>query len=79
MGWNDHVNFELLDAIDELIDEGLLDADSDLRKLADLVAHEGFLTPAEAALYERDMHPLLEQLEAIHERQDIEYLVSKDD
>jgi hypothetical protein len=79
MGHNDHINWDLHEAIERLIDEGLLEEGSDLHKLAELAADEGFLTPAEAALYQRDIEPLLVKLGDYHERDYQQYLADKDD
>jgi hypothetical protein len=79
MGHNDHINFDLLDAIELLIDHDLLEEDSDLHRLALTVAEEGLLLPGEAAIYERDMIPILVKLDELRRDDDMRRLAEKDD
>ena len=78
MSVNDFDN-DLYEAIERLIDEGLLDEDSDLHKLAMIVVEEGFLLPEEAAIYQRDIEPLLVQLGDYQRDDYLRHLFEKDD
>lgn len=42
MGWNDHVDWELNDAIQDLVDEGLLAEGTPAYGIAQQVIHSGF-------------------------------------
>ncbi|MDD2114151.1 hypothetical protein NP554_20430 [Pseudomonas asiatica] len=42
MGWNDHVDWELNDAIQDLLDEGLLEEGTPGHGIAQQVIHEGY-------------------------------------
>jgi len=79
MGSNDHFDQELYEAIERLVEEGLLDEDSDLHKIAMIVVEEGFLLPEEAAIYQRDIEPLLVQLGDYQRDDYLRHLFEKDD
>lgn len=42
MGWNDHVNWELNDAVQDLLDEGLLEEGTPAYGIAQLVIKSGY-------------------------------------
>ena len=53
MGWNDHVDWELNDAIQDLIDEGILVEDTAGYGIAQKVIYEGYdsLSPKQQHVY----------------------------
>ncbi|MDP9523369.1 hypothetical protein [Pseudomonas putida] len=55
MGWNDHVDWELNDAIQDLLDEGLLDQETAGYGVAQQVIHEGYdsLTPKQKHAFDK--------------------------
>lgn len=61
MGWNDHVNFELLEAIDQAVDEGELEEGTAEHGIARKVAHEGTegLSAKQRHVYETRVVPAL--------------------
>jgi hypothetical protein len=83
MGWNDHVDWMLLDRREEMIAYGLLDEeaedDVELIRLIDIIAYEGTLTPEEEAFYNARMPKLEAALEEEQEAAEFERLLSKDD
>ena len=57
------LDFDLHNAIQELIAEGLLEENSDPHRVARIVIHDGYasLTPAQQALYDAVVTPALEK------------------
>jgi hypothetical protein len=55
------LDFDLHNAIQELIAEGLLEENSDAHRVARIVIHDGYdsLTPAQQALYDAVVTPAL--------------------
>ncbi len=55
------LDFDLHNAIQELIAEGLLEENSDAHRVARIVIHDGYdlLTPAQRSLYEAVVAPAL--------------------
>ena len=91
MGWNDHVDWQLLDDLEEMIDAGILDANDPDNHEAKAIANaieavasyvDGHLveaTPAQKALFEKHASRLYERLEKEREDQWLDHLMSKDD
>ncbi|GAA3934449.1 hypothetical protein GO495_29935 [Chitinophaga oryziterrae] len=63
MGYNDHIDFELHVAIQDLIDEGLIDDKMDAAGVARQVIHSGYgsLSLKQKALYDAVIIPKLEK------------------
>lgn len=57
MGWNDHVDWELHSAIQDLVDEGLLAEDADGYGIAQQVIREGYesLSSRQKYVFNRDV------------------------
>lgn len=55
MGWNDHVDWELNDAIQDLLDEGMLEEGSAGYGVAQQVIHDGYdsLSPKQKHVFDR--------------------------
>lgn len=72
MGHNDHIDLDLHDAIQDIIDEGYLDEESNAYGVAKQVIGRGYdsLTPKQRTLYDRVVVPALakrsEELKIIH-------------
>lgn len=80
MGWNDHVNWELLEAFEYLADKGHLDhLDKDeLYDACEAVAY-GTETPEDARMVRALLDPLLAQIEDLRREDYLDHLMSKDD
>ncbi len=71
MGHNDHIDFELYDAIEDLVAEGEIEENSKAHGIARQVIHQGYdsLSDAQKWIYDREVIPALkrrhESLEAI--------------
>lgn len=63
MGHNDHIDFELYDRIQDLIDEGGLEENSDAHGVARQVIHQGYdsLSPKQRTLYDAVVVPALKR------------------
>jgi hypothetical protein len=59
------LDFDLHNAIQELIVEGLLEENSDPHRVARIVIHDGYdwLTPAQRSLYDAVVAPALAEIE----------------
>jgi ribosome assembly protein YihI (activator of Der GTPase) len=81
MGWNDHVDWELLDDFETLVAHDLIDGEDEelLQKLVEKLAYGQKLTAAEQHVYVREMLPLLARIEELHREEYMDYLISKDD
>ncbi|MGE6221077.1 hypothetical protein ACQKCH_14715 [Nubsella zeaxanthinifaciens] len=62
MGHNDHIDFELDEAITDLIEENLLEENSDAHGVSRQVIHSGYnsLSPKQKTLYDNVVVPALE-------------------
>ena len=86
MGWNDHVDWGLLDDIESMVEEGLLDEEEDKELIAAMqaVAHyvDGKLadpTPEQQALFDKHIGHLSEDLEEIQRHDEMMRKMDKDD
>ena len=88
MGWNDHVDWQLLDDLEEMISHEILDPESpDDKVLIDaIMAVAGYVdgnlvnaTPEQQAEYEKYIGKCMEQLEEERDFEWLEYQISKDD
>ena len=88
MGWNDHVDWQLLDDVEEMVSAGILDPESpDDKVLIDaIMAVAGYVdgnlvnaTPEQQAEYEKYIGKCMEQLEEERDFEWLEYQISKDD
>ena len=86
MGWNDHVDWGLLDDIENMVEEGLLDEEEDKELITAMqaVAHyvDGKLadpTPEQRALFDKHIGHLSEDLEKIQRHDDLMRKMDKDD
>jgi hypothetical protein len=63
MGWNDHIDFELHDAIEDLLDEGYLEEGTPAYGIAQQVIHSGYesLTAKQRYVYDHVVIPALEK------------------
>lgn len=63
MGFNDHINFELSDAIEDLVDEGYIENPSKEYGVAQQVIHQGeeSLTFKQRVVWEKGVVPALEK------------------
>jgi hypothetical protein len=63
MGHNDHIDFELLESINDLVDEGLIEEGTPAHGIAQQVIHSGYdsLSPKQIFVYEREVIPALEK------------------
>jgi hypothetical protein len=63
MGWNDHIDFELYEAIQDLVDEGYLEEGSPPFGIAQQVVHSGYdsLSPKQRYIYDTVVIPALER------------------
>jgi hypothetical protein len=63
MGHNDHINFELHDDIEDLVAEGLLDADSAGYGVAQQVINQGYasLSEKQGAVWDINVVPALKK------------------
>ncbi len=65
MGWNDHIDMDLSEAIESLVGDGYLDETADAKALgvAQQVIHQGFesLSPKQRTLYEAVIEPALKK------------------
>lgn len=61
MGWNDHMDWELNDAIQDLVDEGLLAEDTAGYGVAQQAIQEGYdsLSPKQKHVFDRHVGELL--------------------
>ena len=61
MGWNDHIDFELYDLIEDLVDEGYLEEGTSAYGIAQKVIHEGYesLSPKQRYVYNTIVVPAL--------------------
>lgn len=61
MGQDNHIDLDLLEAIQDLLDEGYLEENSDAHGVARKVIHEGYesLTPKQRVLYDAVVIPAL--------------------
>ena len=64
MGGNDHIDFELSDSLQELIDDGYLEEGTAAYGIARLVADAGagILSPKQQRVYDRHVIPALVQM-----------------
>ncbi|MBC3496186.1 hypothetical protein HU764_004875 [Pseudomonas sp. SWRI100] len=75
MGWNDHVNWELNDAIQDLLDEGLLAEGTPGYGIAQKVINEGYDSLSPKQKYVFDTHvgkPLAKRTKELEVRRVIE-------
>jgi hypothetical protein len=81
MGWNDHIDWDFLQALEEAVERGLLDeeADADIIALGKRKAEGEQLTDAELATVDARLDEILEALDEEHDQEHLEYLLSKDD
>jgi hypothetical protein len=84
MGWNDHVDWDLINDFDFLVQEGELDdwEEGSIEQMVEIVknvAYGAVLAPADQVIFKRDIEPLLGKVEDLRERTHFEYLLSKDD
>lgn len=63
MGHNDHIDFEFYEAIQDLLDEGIIDSKDDAAGVARQVISQGYqsLTPKQKTLYDNVIIPALEE------------------
>lgn len=63
MGFNDHINFDLDCAIEDIVEEEMLNENSIGYGVAQQVIHSGYdsLTPKQRWRYDKDVVPLLEK------------------
>jgi len=63
MGHNDHIDLELHDDIEDLVAEGLLDAESDAYGVAQQVIHRGYdsLSEKQRAVWDLHVGPRLKK------------------
>lgn len=63
MGHNDHIDFELHDAIQDLVDEGLLEEGTPAYGIAQQVITQGWnsLSDRQRWVYEKHVEPLLKK------------------
>ena len=65
MGWNDHIDMDLSEAIESLVGDGYLDETEHAKALgvAQQVIHQGFesLSPKQRTLYEAVIEPALKK------------------
>ncbi|HEV7339839.1 MAG TPA: hypothetical protein VGO06_27985 [Bosea sp. (in: a-proteobacteria)] len=63
MGHNDHIDFDLHELIQDLIDEGELEENSDAHGVARQVIHQGYdsLSPKQRTLYDAVVVPALKR------------------
>ncbi|RYY85105.1 MAG: hypothetical protein EOO15_17865 [Chitinophagaceae bacterium] len=69
MGWNDHVDWELNDAIQDLLDEGLLEEGTAGYGVAQQVIHDGYdsLSPKQKHVFDKYVgEPLAKRQEALN-------------
>jgi len=61
MGHNDHIDFDLYHAVEQLIEEGDIQPDAPAYGIAQQVIHQGYdsLSDRQRFLYERDISPAL--------------------
>lgn len=62
-GFNDHIDWELSESIQDLVDEGLLEDGTPAHGVAQQVIHSGYdsLSPKQRALYDSVVAPALEK------------------
>jgi len=80
MGHNDHIDFELNDDIEELVDSLVLEVGTKEYGVAQQVIHQGHssLTPKQQVVWDKGVFPLLKQLYEKREREHNQYLMNKD-
>lgn len=63
MGWNDHVDFEFYEEIEDLVAEGALEEGSPAHGVAQKVIHEGYdlLSPDQRWVFDTYVVPALER------------------
>jgi hypothetical protein len=63
MGWNDHINMDLTDAVQDLVDEGYIENPSKEYGVAQHVIHHGedSLTPKQRVVWEKGVVPALKK------------------
>lgn len=72
MGFNDHIDMDLYGAIQDILDEGYLEENSDAHGVARKVIHDGYdsLSPKQRGLYDAVVVPALskraEEIRIIH-------------
>lgn len=80
MGHNDHIDMALLDDIDELLERGIIDAETDADLIGALTAIANEIaTPEQQALYAKHIARLMTALEDERGIEHLEYLLGKDD
>ena len=64
MGFNDHIDFELNDLIEDLVSELMLERGTPAFGIAQQVIHQGYdsLTPKQRAVYESVITPALRKM-----------------
>lgn len=73
MGYNDHIDFELHERIEELVDEGEIEEGTPAYGVAQQVIHQGYdsLSSKQRALYDAVVGPALERLAKEHKMRQI--------
>jgi hypothetical protein len=63
MGFNDHIDFNLYEAIQDLVNEAILEKGSPAHGVAQQVVHSGYesLSPKQRILYDAVVKPALEK------------------
>ena len=84
MGWNDHVDWGLINDFDLLVEEGELDdwEESSIEQLVEIVknvAYGAALPPADQIIFKRDVEPLLGKVDELRDQLHLTYLLNKDD
>ena len=75
MGWNDHIDFELHEQVEQLVDEGMLEKGTAGYGIAQQVIHQGLesLSSKQRWVWDQIVSPLFEELEdMLHLRHAIE-------
>ena len=86
MGWNDHVEWDLLNNLELLVEDCELDPEEDGELIAAIEAVAGYAngvptspTPEQQALFDKKANWIYERAEAIEREQHMAYLLGKDD
>lgn len=80
MGWNDHVDFELYEAISDAVDEGYLEEGTSAYGIAQQVVDQGYdsLSDKQKWVYDNKVLPALKGVQEHHDAEHRRYLLEKD-
>ena len=81
MGWNDHVDFELYEAVSDAVDEGYLEEGTPAYGIAQQVVDQGYdsLSDKQKWVYDNKVLPALKGAQEYHDAERRRELLERDD